>query len=178
MSTCTFMCYFFLQPLPSCPPPLSIPPSLLLFLLHSSPPLLAPPSIPLSLSLSFPPSPYLSLPPSLPTSLPLLPSLPPSLPSPSLPQVIQYDPKRGDYVVPGLYAAGESSCPSVHGANRLGANSLLELVIFGRACAHAVAQTSKPGETQPELPEVSKESDQRVGVGGGGRGGGAVVCLW
>ena len=56
--------------------------------------------------------------------------------------------------MPGLYAAGESACPSVHGANRLGANSLLELVIFGRACAHVIADISKPGESQPELPVV------------------------
>ena len=56
--------------------------------------------------------------------------------------------------MPGLYAAGESACPSVHGANRLGANSLLELVIFGRACANVIADISKPGESQPELLEV------------------------
>ena len=40
-----------------------------------------------------------------------------------------------DRVVKGLYAAGETACASVHGANRLGANSLLDLVVFGRACA-------------------------------------------
>ena len=56
--------------------------------------------------------------------------------------------------MPGLYAAGETACASVHGANRLGANSLLELVIFGRACAHAIAETNKPGEKQAELSEV------------------------
>lgn len=72
-------------------------------------------------------------------------------------QVIQYSPETdSDHVVPGLYAAGEAACASVHGANRLGANSLLELVIFGRACAHSIAKTSKPGETQPELSKVSK----------------------
>ena len=60
----------------------------------------------------------------------------------------------GDKVVPGLYAAGEAACASVHGANRLGANSLLELVVFGRACAHAIAATRKPGEAQPPLSEV------------------------
>ena len=56
--------------------------------------------------------------------------------------------------MPGLYAAGEAACASVHGANRLGANSLLELVVFGRGCAHAIAANSKPGETQPELRQV------------------------
>jgi succinate dehydrogenase/fumarate reductase flavoprotein subunit len=39
---------------------------------------------------------------------------------------------KGDEVIPGLYAAGEAACASVHGANRLGANSLLDLVVFGR----------------------------------------------
>ncbi|KAJ2856868.1 succinate dehydrogenase flavoprotein subunit, partial [Coemansia asiatica] len=44
-----------------------------------------------------------------------------------------------DEIVPGLYAAGEAACVSVHGANRLGANSLLDLVVFGRAVAHDIA---------------------------------------
>ena len=71
--------------------------------------------------------------------------------------MLQHDPaKGGDYFVPGLYACGEAACASVHGANRLGANSLLELVVFGRACAHAVESLGKPGETQPELSEVSE----------------------
>ncbi|XP_063850081.1 succinate dehydrogenase [ubiquinone] flavoprotein subunit, mitochondrial-like [Scylla paramamosain] len=65
-------------------------------------------------------------------------------------QVITYDGKE-DKVVPGLYAAGESGCASVHGANRLGANSLLDLVVFGRACAHAIAAENKPGDTIGEL---------------------------
>ena len=50
-----------------------------------------------------------------------------------------------DTVVPGLFAAGETACASVHGANRLGANSLLDIVVFGRACANRVAQIQKPG---------------------------------
>ena len=74
--------------------------------------------------------------------------------SPPHPQVIQYSEERGDYIIPGLYACGEAACASVHGANRLGANSLLELVVFGRACAHAIAATDKPGATQPELAAV------------------------
>ena len=48
-------------------------------------------------------------------------------------------------VVPGLFAAGETACASVHGANRLGANSLLDLVVFGRACAKTIAEECKPG---------------------------------
>ncbi|KAL0718542.1 hypothetical protein Bca4012_067864 [Brassica carinata] len=53
-----------------------------------------------------------------------------------------------DAVVPGLMAAGEAACASVHGANRLGANSLLDIVVFGSACANRVAEISKPGEKQ------------------------------
>jgi len=49
-----------------------------------------------------------------------------------------------DVVVKGLFAAGESSCASVHGANRLGANSLLDIVVFGRACANRIAEISSP----------------------------------
>ncbi|KAK3008667.1 hypothetical protein RJ639_015048 [Escallonia herrerae] len=50
-----------------------------------------------------------------------------------------------DAVVPGLMAAGEAACASVHGANRLGANSLLDIVVFGRACANRVAEIHRPG---------------------------------
>merc|ERR1712228_1147621 len=60
-------------------------------------------------------------------------------------QVITYE-NGEDKIVPGLYAAGETACASVHGANRLGANSLLDLVVFGRACAKTIAEVSKPGE--------------------------------
>ncbi|XP_014662856.1 PREDICTED: succinate dehydrogenase [ubiquinone] flavoprotein subunit, mitochondrial-like [Priapulus caudatus] len=66
-------------------------------------------------------------------------------------QVIQYDKNRGDVPVRGLYAAGEAACASVHGANRLGANSLLDLVVFGRACAIAIMEKDKPGDALPEM---------------------------
>merc|ERR1711970_1118587 len=62
-----------------------------------------------------------------------------------------------DKVVKGLYAAGEASCASVHGANRLGANSLLDLVVFGRACAHTIAEESRPGESIREFSENAGE---------------------
>lgn len=52
-----------------------------------------------------------------------------------------------DETVPGLYAAGEVACASVHGANRLGANSLLDIVVFGRACALHIAEEHKPGDS-------------------------------
>lgn len=72
-------------------------------------------------------------------------------------QVIQE--KNGkDVVIKGLYAAGEAACASVHGANRLGANSLLDLVVFGRACANTITAENKPGETFAELPSVSTKS--------------------
>ena len=45
---------------------------------------------------------------------------------------------------PGLFAAGEAACASVHGANRLGANSLLDIVVFGRACALRIASKPQP----------------------------------
>ena len=50
-----------------------------------------------------------------------------------------------DAVVPGLMAIGEAACVSVHGANRLGSNSLLDLVVFGRAAAIRAAELVKPG---------------------------------
>jgi succinate dehydrogenase (ubiquinone) flavoprotein subunit len=56
-----------------------------------------------------------------------------------------------DEVVPGLFAAGEAACASVHGANRLGANSLLDIVVFGRACALRIADIAKPGESLSPL---------------------------
>jgi len=60
-------------------------------------------------------------------------------------------------VVPGLYAAGEAACVSVHGANRLGANSLLDIVVFGRACAHHIKETLKPGMIPLEKGETREK---------------------
>lgn len=60
-------------------------------------------------------------------------------------EVLTVDKEGKDQVVPGLYAAGEAACVSVHGANRLGANSLLDIVVFGRAVAHHITDTLKPG---------------------------------
>src|SRR5437868_3234527 len=62
-----------------------------------------------------------------------------------------------DSVVPGLMALGEAACVSVHGANRLGSNSLIDLVVFGRAAALRCAEKLAPGEGQPELPQDSAE---------------------
>lgn len=57
-----------------------------------------------------------------------------------------------DHVVPGLMAIGEAGCISVHGANRLGSNSLLDLVVFGRAAAIRAAEIIKPGMAHKPLP--------------------------
>jgi succinate dehydrogenase flavoprotein subunit len=58
-----------------------------------------------------------------------------------------------DAVVPGLMAVGEAACVSVHGANRLGSNSLIDLVVFGRAAGLRVGETVKAGASQKELTE-------------------------
>ena len=60
-------------------------------------------------------------------------------------EVVQLKDGNPDAVVPGLYAIGEAACVSVHGANRLGSNSLLDLVVFGRAAANRCAETIRPG---------------------------------
>ncbi|MEL6868723.1 MAG: succinate dehydrogenase flavoprotein subunit [Pseudomonadota bacterium] len=68
-----------------------------------------------------------------------------------------------DSVVPGLMAIGEAGCVSVHGANRLGSNSLLDLVVFGRGAAMHCAETMKPGAAQPELPaDAGQNSTDRL----------------
>merc|ERR1711871_48852 len=72
-------------------------------------------------------------------------------------EVIRGSPDDPDAIVPGLLAAGESASASVHGANRLGANSLLDIVVFGRACAKRVEDILKPGTPFPELKADAHE---------------------
>jgi succinate dehydrogenase / fumarate reductase flavoprotein subunit len=60
-------------------------------------------------------------------------------------------------VVPGLFAVGEAACVSVHGANRLGSNSLIDLVVFGRAAGHRLKETIKPQSAHAELPKDSSD---------------------
>eukprot|EP00948_MAST-09A_sp_MAST-9A-sp1_P001475 g1475.t1 len=68
-----------------------------------------------------------------------------------------------DAIVKGLFAAGEAGCASVHGANRLGANSLLDIVVFGRACANRINEIAKPSDTRKPLPQDSwKESIENL----------------
>jgi succinate dehydrogenase / fumarate reductase flavoprotein subunit len=66
-------------------------------------------------------------------------------------EVVTLSGDNPDAVVPGLMAVGEAACVSVHGANRLGSNSLIDLVVFGRAVGLHCAETLKPGATQVEL---------------------------
>jgi succinate dehydrogenase / fumarate reductase flavoprotein subunit len=68
--------------------------------------------------------------------------------------------KKGDdtdAIVPGLMAIGEAACVSVHGANRLGSNSLLDLVVFGRAAALRAKETVNPNSRNKQLPKDSAE---------------------
>jgi succinate dehydrogenase / fumarate reductase flavoprotein subunit len=60
-------------------------------------------------------------------------------------------------VVPGLFAVGEAACVSVHGANRLGSNSLIDLVVFGRATGHRLKEIIKPNSAHAELPKDSAD---------------------
>jgi succinate dehydrogenase / fumarate reductase flavoprotein subunit len=63
-----------------------------------------------------------------------------------------------DSVVPGLMAIGEAACVSVHGANRLGSNSLLDLIVFGRAAANRAAETIRPGSAHRPLPAETTDA--------------------
>ena len=63
-----------------------------------------------------------------------------------------------DAIVPGLMALGEAACVSVHGANRLGSNSLIDLVVFGRAAGQRAAEVVTPGAPHPDLPQTLDDS--------------------
>jgi succinate dehydrogenase (ubiquinone) flavoprotein subunit len=66
-------------------------------------------------------------------------------------EVLSVDSNGKEQTVPGLYACGEAACVSVHGANRLGANSLLDLIVFGRAVAHTIRDNASPGLPHQEI---------------------------
>jgi succinate dehydrogenase / fumarate reductase flavoprotein subunit len=68
-------------------------------------------------------------------------------------QVVTLKDGNPNAIVPGLMAIGECACVSVHGANRLGSNSLLDLIVFGRAAANHCAEHIKPGQPHKPLPE-------------------------
>ena len=69
-----------------------------------------------------------------------------SIPTRYTGEVLTVDETGKEKVVPGLYAAGEAACVSGHRANRLGANSLLDIVVFGRTCAHHIKETLEKGK--------------------------------
>ena len=75
-------------------------------------------------------------------------------------EVINPTPDDPERTVPGLMAIGEAACVSVHGANRLGCNSLLDIVVFGRAAAHRAAEVVRPD--QPHKPLPGSVSDATV----------------
>ena len=72
--------------------------------------------------------------------------------------VIDMDKNGNDVLIEGLYSAGEAACASVHGANRLGANSLLDLVVFGRRAAESIKEKYTPGQLQADLPKDGGEA--------------------
>ena len=77
-------------------------------------------------------------------------------------QVVMMKDGDPDYVVPGLMAIGEAACVSVHGANRLGSNSLLDLVVFGRAAANFAAENIKPDSPHKSMSDAGDESVARL----------------
>ncbi len=72
-------------------------------------------------------------------------------------EVVTLKGKDPDAVVPGLFAVGEAACVSVHGANRLGSNSLIDLVVFGRATGKRLAEIITPGSAHKPLPAGSAD---------------------
>merc|ERR1712187_970078 len=79
------------------------------------------------------------------------------IPTNHLGEVLAPTKEDPDKIVPGLFAAGEAGCASVHGANRLGANSLLDLVVFGRQAADTTAEMVKPNSPAVQLPASAGE---------------------
>ena len=72
-------------------------------------------------------------------------------------EVLNPTPENPDQTVPGLMAVGEAACVSVHGANRLGSNSLIDLVVFGRAAAFRAAELVTPGAATKAYPKDAGE---------------------
>jgi succinate dehydrogenase (ubiquinone) flavoprotein subunit len=87
------------------------------------------------------------------------------IPTNHLGEVIKPTEDDPDAIVPGLFAAGEAACASVHGANRLGANSLLDIVVFGRACANRINDIAKPGaKLKPESSVEKASVDSSISI--------------
>jgi succinate dehydrogenase / fumarate reductase flavoprotein subunit len=85
------------------------------------------------------------------------------IPTNYLGEVVTQKDGNAESVVPGLLAVGEAACVSVHGANRLGSNSLVDLVVFGKAAGARCAHGITPGEKHPDLPkDAGDESVARL----------------
>ncbi|HWD68181.1 MAG TPA: succinate dehydrogenase flavoprotein subunit, partial [Caulobacteraceae bacterium] len=87
-------------------------------------------------------------------------------------EAVTLDGDNPDQVIPGLFAVGEAACVSVHGANRLGSNSLVDLVVFGRAAGLRCAEELQVGAVQPETkaawtdPHLARFDRLRHAAGG------------
>lgn len=77
-------------------------------------------------------------------------------------QVVTLKDGDPDAIVEGLMAIGEAACVSVHGANRLGSNSLLDLIVFGRSAANYCAENIKPGQPHKAMPNAGDEAVERL----------------
>ncbi|MFT5397074.1 MAG: succinate dehydrogenase / fumarate reductase flavoprotein subunit [Gammaproteobacteria bacterium] len=77
-------------------------------------------------------------------------------------QVVTLKDGDPDTIVEGLMSIGEAACVSVHGANRLGSNSLLDLIVFGRAAANYCAENIKPGQAHKSMPNAGDEGLERL----------------
>ena len=75
-------------------------------------------------------------------------------------QVVMQKDGNDNMPVQGLYAVGECSCVSVHGANRLGTNSLLDLLVFGRAAGNHIVECNDKNKSHKELPAAAAEQSQ------------------
>ncbi len=100
------------------------------------------------------------------------------IPTNHLTEVVRLEDGDADSVVPGLMAVGETGSASVHGANRLGGNSLIDLVVFGRAAAHRAAETVRSGSPHRPLPPSAGEATlarlDRLRHADGGQNTGAI----
>jgi len=74
-------------------------------------------------------------------------------------EVVTLKDRNPDAVVPGLFAVGEAACVSVHGANRLGSNSLIDLVVFGRATGFRIAELVQP---MSKHGTIAAEADEKA----------------
>ena len=93
-------------------------------------------------------------------------------------QALTVDAQGNDHIIPGLYACGEAACVSVHGANRLGGNSLLDLVVFGRASGLFIEEALREGIEMRDASDTDlEEANQRLQSLNASEGGEKVADL-